>query len=281
MKAGPFRGSRAVACGRCTRNDLRLRYRRLFRDVYIDARVELTAATRARAAWLAMGPNATLAGLSAAAVFGTRWLDPTAPAEVVRTRRHTQAGIIVHTYCLDDDDVTLVDGMRVTTPARTAFDIARSRDAREAVPILDALLRATRTTPADVADLGARKPRMPGVRDVLEMLELVDPGAESPQESRLRLIVVKAGLPKPETQIEFLHLGVRVDMGWPEWKVALEYDGVQHWNDPRQRARDIERIELLEAEGWVVIRVSASMMRHPRQITERVRAKLRARGCPV
>ena len=54
---------------------------------------------------------------------------------------------------------------------------------------------------------------------------------------------------KPETQIEFRDLRIRVDMGWRQWKVAVEYDGVQHWEDRYQRSRDIERIALLEAAG--------------------------------
>ena len=64
-------------------------------------------------------------------------------------------------------------------------------------------------------------------------LDMVDGGAESPQETRLRLALVAAGLPVPETQIEFFdEYGspyIRVDMGWRQWKVAVEYDGVQHW----------------------------------------------------
>ena len=70
-------------------------------------------------------------------------------------------------------------------------------------------------------------------------------------------------------------------MGWRQWKVAVEYDGVQHWTDPRQRAWDIERIALLEAAGWVVIRVSSGMLARPHVILERIRSTLRARGCPV
>jgi len=70
-------------------------------------------------------------------------------------------------------------------------------------------------------------------------------------------------------------------MGWREWRVAVEYDGVQHWSDRRQRSWDIERIALLEGAGWVVVRVSAEMMSRPHVIVERVRAKLRAAGCPT
>jgi very-short-patch-repair endonuclease len=113
------------------------------------------------------------------------------------------------------------------------------------------------------------------------VLELVDGGAESPRESRLRLVLVRGGLPPPETQIEFRELHIRVDMGWRQWKVAVEYDGVQHWTDGRQRSWDIERIALLEAAGWVVIRVSAEMLSRPHIVVERVKAKLRAAGCPI
>ena len=110
---------------------------------------------------------------------------------------------------------------------------------------------------------------------------MADGGAESPQETRVRLLLVGAGLPKPETQIEFRDLHIRVDMGWREWKVAVEYDGAQHWTDGRQRSWDIERIALLEAAGWVAIRVSADLLKRPHVIVERVRARLRAAGCAV
>ncbi len=244
--------------------------------MYLAKEAELTAAIKARAAWLSTG--ATLAGLSAAAVFGTKWLDPAAPAEIVRADRHGRPGIVVHSYALSDDEVGTIWGMRVTTPARTAFDIGRGRTVAGAVPILDALLNATDCKPADVAAVADRHPGARGVRRLRAALELSDGGAESPQETRLRLVLVGAGLPKPETQIEFRELRIRVDMGWRHWKVAVEYDGVQHWENRYQRSWDIERIALLEAAGWAVIRVSAEMLSRPDAIVDRVRAKLVERG---
>ncbi|MEX3771235.1 DUF559 domain-containing protein, partial [Mycolicibacterium fortuitum] len=65
------------------------------------------------------------------------------------------------------------------------------------------------------------------------------------------------------------------------WKVAVEYDGVQHWANRRQRSWDIDRIALLEEVGWSMVRVSAEMMSRPHIIVERARAKLRAAGCPI
>jgi hypothetical protein len=113
--------------------------------------------------------------------------------------------------------------MRVTTAARTAFDIGRRLPAAQAVPILDALLNATGIKPGDVVAVADRHPGARGVRRLRAALELADGGAESPQKSRVRLLLVGAGLPKPETQIEFRDLRIRVDMGWREWKVAVEY----------------------------------------------------------
>lgn len=184
--------------------------------MYIRADAELTAAGKARAASLSTG--ATLCGLSAAAVLGTKWLDASAPAEIVRTERQAQRGMVVHSYRLADDEVCSVWGMRLTTPARTAFDIGRRLPTPAAVPVLDALFNATGLKPADVTAVA-------------------------------------------------------------EWQVAVEYDGIQHWADRYQRSWDIERIALLEAAGWAVIRVSAEMLsRRPEVIVERVTAKLAERG---
>jgi very-short-patch-repair endonuclease len=272
-----FLGSQALRCGAVTRHDLRTRYRTVFHDVYIARGATLTAAAKARAAWLSTG--GILAGLSAAAVLGTKWLDDAAPAEIVRADRHTQPGIVVHSYQLAADEVHTLRGMRATTAARTAFDIGCGLPVAEAVPILDALFNATGTKPADVSALADRHPGARGIRRLRAALGLADGGAESPQETRVRMLLVGAGLPKPQTQIELQDLRIRVDMGWPEWKVAVEYDGIQHWENRYQRSWDIERIALLEAAGWIVIRVSSEMLsRRPEAIVERVRAKLAERG---
>lgn len=262
-----------------TRQETRSTYRRLYWNVYLHRDVELTAAVRARAAWLSTG--SMLCGLSAAAVLGTRWLDPQAPAEIVRRDRHAQPGMVARSFRVLDEEMCVWASLPVTNPARTAFDIGRRFPGNQSVPILDALFAATGLKIADVLAIADRSPGTRGVRRLRSAIEFVDGGAESPQESRLRLVLVRAGLPKPETQIAFPELRIRVDMGWREWKVAVEYDGIQHWSDARQRAWDIERLALLEAAGWVVVRVSAAMLRQPPVIVERVRAKLRAAGCPV
>ncbi|KRD05562.1 hypothetical protein ASE48_15325 [Mycobacterium sp. Root265] len=276
----PFIGSTAVRSGRVTRRGLVRDHVALHRDIYIPRDVPLTPLIRAEAAWLAT--NAPLAGVSAAAVLGTKWLNPAAPAEIIRTDRHAPPGMIVHTWTLADGELCSVRGIECTTPARTAFDLGRRYgDANLAVPLLDALMNATGLTAEAIARVAAAHPGARGVATLRSVLTLVDGGAESLPESRLRLLLVRDGLPRPETQIEFPELHIRVDMGWREWKVAVEYDGVQHWNDRRQRSWDIDRIALLEDAGWSVVRVSAEMMSRPQMVLERVRGRLRAKGCPV
>jgi REase_MTES_1575 len=148
---------------------------------------------------------------------------------------------------------------------------------------LDALANATNFKVSDVAALADARRGSRGVRRLRAVLKLVDRGAESPQESRVRMLLVGAGLPPPETQIEFTDefgiARIRVDMGWRNWRVAVEYDGGQHWSDRKQRSWDIDRIAMLEAMGWAIVRVSAEMLARPEVIIERVRGKLRAAGC--
>lgn len=215
----PFIGSAAVRCGEFTRRGLARECRAIYRDVYLRRDVELTAAIKARAAWLATG--APLCGLSAAAVLGTKWLDPASPAEILRSNRHTASGIVVRSYHTADDEICLAASLPVTTAARTAFDIGRSRLPDDAIPILDALLAATGIGANDVALIADRYPGLRGVSRLRAMLPLIDGGAESPQESRLRLILVRSGLPRPQTQIAFPAFRIRVDLGWREWKVAV------------------------------------------------------------
>lgn len=281
----PILGRQAVRLGELSSWKLQRDYRPVYRNVYVSRQVTLTALTRARAAWLWSGGDATLTGLSAAAVLGTKWLNAGEPAELCRPNRHAPTGIVVHTYKLDDRDICIRNGIRATSPERTAFDIGRSLPSTRSIPILDALANATNFKVADVVALAVAKRGVRGIRRLQKALELVDGGAESPQESRVRLLLVNAGLPAPETQIEFTDeydvARIRVDMGWRAWRVAVEYDGVQHWSDRYQRSWDIDRIAMLEAMGWSVVRVSAEMLARPEVIIERVRSKLRAAGCPI
>ena len=101
----------------------------------------------------------------------------------------------------DDDEIAVVGGMRVTTPARTALDLACRYPVNGAVAMIDALARATRLKVADVELLAERYKGRRGIRRAHSALALVDGGAESPRETWLRLLLVRAGCPPPQTQI--------------------------------------------------------------------------------
>jgi hypothetical protein len=112
----------------------------------------------------------------------------------------------------------------------------------------------------------------------------MDGGAESPQETRTRLVLIDAGLPRPTTQIIVYgnfagRRYAKVDMGYEDFKVGVEYDGEHHWTNPKQYEYDIDRHAELLARGWLIIRVSADMLRYrPHVIVERVCAALRVAG---
>ncbi|MED5815584.1 hypothetical protein VST63_24760 [Mycolicibacterium sp. 050232] len=280
----PFLGTEALAAGTVTRRGLASRFEPVYRDVYLARDAEMTAAKRAVAAWLWSGRKATLTGLSASAVYGTRWIDPAAPAELYRRNGKPATGILVHRDELDADETRLFTGLPVTTPARTAFDLGRRPGRDEAVIQVDALSQATRLCAADIAPLLERHPGARGLVQLRKVLDLMDEGAESPQETRTRLVLIDAGLPKPQTQIVVrgnfgARRSARIDMGYSQFKVGVEYEGVQHWTDPRVRANDIDRYAELAAQGWIIIRVSADMLRHrPHVIVARTCEALRVRG---
>jgi hypothetical protein len=272
----PFIGSEAVAAGVVSHIQLRRRYTRVFRDVYVSEGTDLTPAVRARAAWLWSRRRGIVAGFSAAALYGSNWVDVTQPAELIHNNRHGLPGLQVWGDRLEADEIQMVDGIPVTTPARTALDLACWYPEMTAVSGIDALARACELKVADVDLLMQRYRGRRGVERARVSLELVDDGAQSPKESWLRIILIKAGLPRPQTQIpvrdESGEAIAYLDMGWEDVKVAVEYDGDQHRSDRRQYTWDVRRLEMLERRGWIVIRVMAGD--RPADIVRRVRAAL-------
>ncbi|MDT5175605.1 MAG: hypothetical protein QOG37_2856 [Mycobacterium sp.] len=263
---------------------MRALYEPVYPGVYSPTGIELSASQRAEAAWLWSRRRGIVAGNSAAALLGAKWVSPSLDAELVHDNRKPPSRIVVHSDTLAPREVLTVGGIAVTTPARTAFDIGRLTITRQhAVQRLDAVMNATDVKIADVEAVidghaGAR-----GLVRLRRVLPLVDGGAESPQETRTRLALIDAGLPRPQTQIvvrnEYGDFVARVDMGYEELRVGIEYDGPQHWTDPAQRDRDIDRYTALLDLGWTIIRVSSDLLRY-RQGTfiARVVAAMRAAG---
>jgi hypothetical protein len=278
--AEPFIGSEAVATGEVLKSALRTKHTKLFPDVYVSRGAELTAQVRARAGWLWSGRRGIIAGLSASALYGAKWIDAGGPLEIIHTNRNSLPGLRIRSICIEDDEFQLIDGIPVTTPARTALDLACWYPTADAVAAIDSLARATKLKATDVAMLVRRYGGRSGIRGAQAALKLVDPGAHSPKETWLRLLLIDAGLPRPETQIpvhdEVGDVFAYLDMGWEQPKVAVEYDGDQHRSDRRQYRWDIRRLEKLERLDWIVIRVTAGDQ--PAEIMRRVRTALARRA---
>ncbi len=268
----PFLGSKALATRKLTRHELRSRYVALHRDVYVPRDAELTAALRAKACWLRSRGRGILAGFSASALHGARWIDPARPAAIIDTNRRPQAGVTVWEEHIDPDEVDIVGDLRVTIPARTALDLARRYPLGVAVAAIDALAQAVELKPADIELLVDRYRGRRGMKGARAALELIDTGAQSPKETWLRLLLLRAGFPRPQTQIavrnEWRWVEAYLDMGWEDIKVAVEYDGDQHRTDRAQYVKDIRRLNMLERYGWIVVRVVAED--HPHDVIDRV-----------
>lgn len=256
----PFIGSEAVADKTLTPYALRSRFRALYPDVYLPPDAELTAATRACAAWLWSRRRSIVAGRSAAALLGAKWVDGRLPAQIRWENRHRPDGIETWSDAIADEELTTVHGMPTTTPARTALDIACRYRFGAAVAAIDALARATRLRIADVEALARLHSGRRGIRSARRILRYVDAGAESPRETWLRLLLIRGGFPPPTTQIpvhnEYGALVAVLDMGWEELMIAVEYDGDHHRLDRRQFNTDIRRAETVTTLGWIHLRVT-------------------------
>jgi hypothetical protein len=256
----PFIGSEAIASGRLMPYALRSRFVAIHHDVYLPPDAEVTAVTRGKAAWLWSRRRGVIAGQSAAALHGAKWVDADGPAEILYDNRHPPRGIDTWADRFDDDEVELVHGMLVTTPPRTALDLACRYPVDSAVAKIDALARATKLKMADVELLADRYKGRRGIKRARAALDLVDPGAESPRETWLRLLLIRAGYPRPQTQIpvydEYGVLVAVLDMGWEDIKVAADYEGDHHRTNRVRSNKDIRRHEDVTELGWIDIRVT-------------------------
>ncbi|WP_219467085.1 endonuclease domain-containing protein [Nonomuraea rhizosphaerae] len=170
------------------------------------------------------------------------------PVELIAPGHLAVPGCVTHVTSLPAADVTEHDGIRLTTRERTALDCARRLPRLEAVAALDQFLRRG-------VDLEALWHQCPSWH-IRDLLSLADAGAGSPRESWLRVILVDGGIPRPATQIRVpLADGhhAYLDLGWPDFQVAVEYDGQQHHTAEADQLRDERRRTELRGLGWRII----------------------------
>jgi very-short-patch-repair endonuclease len=272
----PFRGSDAVAAGLVTSKALRgPRFRRLFTGIYVRADVEVTFEVRSRAAYLLLDGRGVLGGFSAAELLGASCAPLDAPAEVIAAfgGMRPRPGLLVRHDELAPDEVTHVAGWAVTSPLRTAYDLARRLPLVEAVVALDALAFGQKIAPADVLLLARRHLGSRGSARLPEAVALANALAESPMETRIRLALHFAGISPPVLQHP---VGpYRLDLAYPELMVAVEYDG-RHHLEADQALSDLHRATYLGRCGWIVLRFRAAVvLGRPRWLAATVRDTLR------
>ena len=274
----PFVGAEAITNGELTRGQLRWNYTAMHPGIYLPNDGPRTLYTNTVAAWLWTGRKGVIAGRAAAALHGAKWVDSSTPIEVISEHTRRRKSVIVHEERIAPDEMTYIDDLPVASAARTALDIARHLPLDIAVPHLDALAAATGVTFDEVIALCERYQGARGVRRARTALALMDGGAQSPGETRLRLLLTDDGLPAPRTQIRVSDgfSEAFVDMGYDEPKVGLDYEGSHHSEDRGQYVYDIGRAELIDREGWLDIRVVKEHSR--RFILHRVREAFALRG---
>jgi hypothetical protein len=273
-----FRGTDVVRQGLLTPAQLRgPACRRLYRDVYVDARVPDTHRLRARAAARLLLPGAVVAGLSAAVLWGVDLADERDDVELVLppgSNPRRIPGVRLRRMPLDPADVRVLGRVRVVSPLAATARVAALLDPDEAVVAIDRMVAAgivdLEALRARVATTGAASAR------VRRACVRADGRAESPQETRLRLLMADGGLPKPVARYvvrDARGFAARVDFAWPEHRVAVEYDGAWH-AEPGRFAKDRRRLNRLQAAGWTVVFVTAADLHRPAQLLATLREAL-------
>jgi hypothetical protein len=261
-----------------TRSQLRWRYKAAHPRIYVERGASPSVELNAHAAWLWTDRRGIVAGRAAASLHGAQLVNPGTPIEMIAPRERRRPGVVIRNERIDWDEICAIGELAVTTPARTALDLARHLKRDVAVRHLDALAAATGVTADDVASLVERYRGWRGIKRARIALDLMDGGAQSPKETWLRLLVIDAGYPRPRTQIR-VHDGFAeafLDMGWDEPKIALDYDGEQHQVDRPRFVHDIGRNALVEGQGWLDIHV---VKEHSRGFTlHRLRGAAERRG---
>lgn len=257
------------------------RFRRLFRGIYVFADVELTLRVWLLGALLAMPPGSVVSHVTAMRVYGydlgAAWPLHLSTRSTTHTRHH---GITAHQRkaAITPD---IRDQIAVTRPDRTLVDIATKVTLVELVQAAEWMIHQGLTSVETLGNYAMHR-HLDGVRRVRRVLGLIRAGSESPMETLVRLMLVFARLPEPACNADihdiFGRFLARGDLVFVQFLVVIEYDGMHHERDLRQRRHDLLRREALEAAGWRVIVITAHDLQHKRTVVRRVHSALRAGG---
>jgi very-short-patch-repair endonuclease len=284
LRARPFTLTEARAAGLTDRMLRGRRFRRVFAYVYVCADVPDTPLIRLAAAML-RAPHAFATDLTAAHVLGVPVPDD--PLTYLGIRRGDpriqSAGIRIREYARPPPTIRHGDYV-VTSPTQVFVQLVDRLPLLDLVIAGDALVRRGHTSLDALREAADQVRGRRGVR-ARSAARSVRARVDSPMETPLRLLIVHAGLPERETNRDVIssHGGWLAcpDLSYPEWKIAIEYDGDHHRVDSRQWRRDIARRENLEADGWIVLVITAvDVFRRPAPTLMRIVSALDRRGCP-
>ena len=284
LQAGPFTLADAVRAGLDRWHLEGSSWRRLGPSVYAWAGLPDTPRLWLEAARLRLPPMAVFSGLTAAWLHGLDVV-PCEPIEVTIPKGigvSARSGLVVRRAAIAAADVVTFRGIPATSILRTLGDLCIRLSVTEAAVIADMALHAGLTNLADLNSYAASRAQCVGVTNLRRVAGLADPGAESPMETRLRMVLVLRGLPRPQTQIS-LHdsrgrfLG-RPDLYYPDHRLGLEYDGGVH---RASLVEDNRRQNRLLSAGIRLPRFTASDVLHnPESITTQVLTTISGRLAP-
>lgn len=244
-------------------------WQRVLRGTHAPAGAALSLDLRCRAVQCLLPDHARVADRCLLWLLGVDVLPPGPPMlevvlprdAVVPKRRHVLARVAE----IPPGDRSLLSpyGLRILRPPRAVADLLRRLSLEEAVVVADAVQHVKLCSATDVQEELAHHAGLRGVRQAHRVLDISDGRAESPPESRLRLALVLAGL-RPVPQHEVRDRGrfiARVDLAFPELRIAVEYDGREVHERPDVFARDRQRQNELVRAGWTVLRFTAADLR--------------------
>lgn len=280
----PFTRREALAAGLTDRQLKGTRFRTLLDGVYISAAVPVTAVVMARAALLTQPAGATATHFTAARVMGAPVTDHPLEHVTVSTsaQRRRRRGLRCHVAALAAAERHVMYGVRITAPQRLFLEMAEYLSLVDLVVLGDWLVRGRFLTCRDLVEYCADSSDR-HVAHARRAAAYVRDRVDSPMETRLRMLLVLAGLPEPEVNREVRDehgsVVLRLDLSYPSVKVAVEYDGRHHAELVEQRHRDLDRRDDLEDDAWrLVVVTSRGIYVEPAKTLERVWRALRSRG---
>jgi very-short-patch-repair endonuclease len=236
-------------------------WRRLGRGIYAWHEIAEAPMTRLMATRLRLPDEAVFTGRTAAWLHGldTAPCNPIEAAVPTTSKTSRLVGVAVRRCSIPRAETSIRRGVRVTSAVRTIADLACTLPLTDAVALMDTALHGHLVHTRRLSDWARNHAGYRGVRRLRRAIELADPAAESVMESRLRVLLVLAGLPRPRSQVTLRDdLGVflaRPDLYYPDSPLAIEYDGATH----RERlAADNRRQNRLIDAGFRIHRFTAA-----------------------